>query len=105
MQTTTDFSDFGRQERKEMIKILLAWDEDGLPSDFYDDKVTFMFNQDSGNVFLVNSEYQVAMRNGDKLESFYVCPQCGHECFLEDIEHCGTSDCAAWIKDIKNIER
>ena len=40
-----------------------------------------MFNKMSGNVFLTNSEFQVAMMNGDTLESFYSCLQCGNEGF------------------------
>ncbi len=79
--TTTDLSQFGYIELVETRKLLQAWEEQGLPEDFEYDEVTIMFNKMSGNVFLTNAEYQVAMLNGDTLESFYSCLQCGNEGF------------------------
>jgi len=81
--TTTDLSEFGARERALLIKLLLAWQEQGLPEDFDNNEVTPMFNKNSGFVFLTNSDYQVAMLNGDKLESFYHCTNCGNEGFIE----------------------
>lgn len=79
--TTTDLSRFGYRERKMTRELLQAWEDQGLPEDFGDEEVTVMFNFYSGNVFLTNSEYQTAMLNGDMLESFYNCPNCGNEGF------------------------
>jgi hypothetical protein len=87
--TTTNLADFGYRERKELIRLLTAWHENGLPEDFYDEQVHPMFNRNSGNVFLTNSDYQVAMMNWDKLESWHSCCNCGHEGFKED---CQTDD-------------
>ncbi len=84
--TTTDLADFGYSERKELIKLFTAWHEQGLPEDFHNDEVRPMMNRNSGNVFLTNSEYQVAMMNGEKLESWYNCGNCGHEGFAEDCQ-------------------
>jgi hypothetical protein len=81
--TTTDISDFGSRERAMLVDLLIAWEKQGLPDDFYEDEVVPMMNKNSGNVFLTNSEYQVAMMNGDRLESFYSCFNCGHEGFSE----------------------
>jgi hypothetical protein len=78
---------FGLLELKELTKILNALIKDGPPSDFYMSGMHPMFNMNSGNVFLTNEDYQVAMLNGDKLESFYSCPICGHEGFREDMSH------------------
>lgn len=83
--TTTDFSRFGYRERKMAEELLMAWREQGLPEDFYDDEVAIMMNLYSGYVFLTNSEYQVAMMNGDQLESFYTDPETGEEGFREDL--------------------
>lgn len=83
--TTTDLTKFGYRERKMAEELLHAWNEYGLPEDFYDDEVTVMMNMNSGNVFLTNSDFQVAMMNGDTLESFYVDPETGEEGFLEDL--------------------
>jgi len=79
--TTTDLSRFGYRERKMTRELLQAWEDQGLPVDFTNEEVTVMCNLYSGNVFLTNSEYQTAMLNGDKLESFYSCPNCGNEGF------------------------
>ena len=98
--TTTDLSEFGWRERKMAAEILTASCEQGLPEDFEDDAITIMMNRNSGNVFLTNSEFQVAMMNGEKLESFYSCPQCGHEGFKEDMEHDGNAECARYLRDI-----
>jgi len=101
---TSDLSRFGSRERKMTEDLLRAWREQGLPEDFNEDEVTVAMNTNSGNVFLTNSEYEVAMMNGDKLESFYSCPICGHEGFLEDMEH-GEDDeeCQDYLRQIKDI--
>jgi DNA-directed RNA polymerase subunit RPC12/RpoP len=83
--TTTDLSKFGYRELHLAKELLQALEDQGLPEDFNDDRLTIMFNMHSGNVFFTNSDYQVAMLNGDKLESFYNCPNCGNEGFAEDI--------------------
>lgn len=83
---TTDLSKFGNREKAMAADLLNAMTKKGLPEDFNDDEVTVMMNMNSGNVFLTNSDYQVAMMNGDTLESFYSCPQCGCEGFAEDLK-------------------
>ena len=84
--TTTDLADFGWRERQMLIDLLQAWNEQALPEGFSDDEVRPMMNRNSGNVFLTNSDFQVAMMNGDKLEIFHCCPDCGHEGFAEDCQ-------------------
>lgn len=80
--TTTHFSKFGYRERKLAEQLLKAWNEQGLPEDFYNEEVTIMY---SGSVFLTNSEFQVAMMNGDKLESFYTDFETGEEGFKDEL--------------------
>lgn len=82
--TTTDIADFGSRERRMLVDILKAWENQGLPNDFDQKGVVPMMNRNSGYVFLTNSEYQVAMMNGDKLEIWHNCFNCGHEGFAED---------------------
>lgn len=108
--TTTNLADFGYRERVMAEKLLKAWREQGLPPDFYDNEVTIMMNTHSGNVFLTNSEFQVAMINGGKLESFYSCPQCGHEGFLDEMPHNASgpernSQCREYLTDIGVLTR
>ena len=83
--TTTDFSRFGHREREMAEELLKAWREQGLPDDFYDDEIVIMLNLYSGNVFLTNSDFQVAMMNGYNLESFYTDFETGEEGFQEDL--------------------
>jgi hypothetical protein len=97
---TSDLSRFGSRELKMLEKLLRAWREHGLPEDFYNDEVVPAMNMNSGYVFLTNSDYQVALMNGDKLESFYSCPECGHEGFKEDMQHDGSSHCRRYMRDI-----
>ena len=83
--TTTNLEDFGYRELELLEELLKAMREQGLPVDFYNNEVHPMMNQSSGNVFLTNSEYQVAMMNGDKLESFYFLSYYGTEGFLDEL--------------------
>ncbi len=99
--TTTDLSKFGGREKAMAGELLTAMTTHGLPDDFENDEVTVMMNMKSGSVFLTNAEYQVAMMNGNDLESFYSCPICGHEGFLDEMEH-GEDDeeCQEYLSDI-----
>ena len=83
--TTTDFSKFGYREREMAEELLKAWREQGLPDDFDNDSVIIMMNFYSGNVFLTNADYQVAMMNGDALESFYTDFETGEEGFKDEL--------------------
>jgi DNA-directed RNA polymerase subunit RPC12/RpoP len=83
--TTTDFSKFGSRERKLARELLQASEDQGFPEDFNDDEVTIMMNRNSGCVFFTNADYQVAMMNGDNLETFYNCGNCGNEGFAEEV--------------------
>lgn len=83
---TTDLADFGYSERVEMVRLIDSWNKEGLPKDFYDDEIRVMMNRNSGCVFLTNSEYQTAMMNGNKLEMWHNCSNCGHEGFEEDCQ-------------------
>jgi hypothetical protein len=99
--TTTDFSKFGYREREMAEQLLKASREQGFPEDFEDNETTIMFNLNSGNVFFTNSDYQVSMLTDDgKLESFYSCPECGHEGFKEEMKHEGNKECKRYLKDI-----
>lgn len=104
MYTTSNLADFGEIERKSLIELLIALDKHGLPNDFHDDNITPMLNKNSGYVFLTNDEYQVAMLNGDKIETWYSCINCGHEGFEETckINDEGCNECI--VNSIKNYD-
>lgn len=83
--TTTDLANFGYRELEMLEELLRAMREQGLPDDFDDCEVSPVMNQYSGNVFLSNSEFQVAMMNGDNLESFYTLSYSGEEGFADEL--------------------
>ncbi len=91
--TTNKLSDFGPRERGMLVELLTAWKKQGLPENFYDYEVEAMMNRNSGNVFLTNEEFQVAMMNGDRLEMWHSCPNCGHEGFSEDCQINEENEC------------
>lgn len=83
--TTSDFAKFGHRERKLAERLLKAWNTQGLPKDFHEDEVVIIMNTASGNVFLTNSDFQMAMMNGNKLESFYTDFETGEEGFKNEL--------------------
>ena len=99
MGTTTNFADFGWRERKLAADLLVASCEQGFPDDFEDDEVVIMMNQNSGNVFFTNAEFQVAMMNGDDLESFYSTPYSGYEGFADELRGMYEEDSDSWNQD------
>jgi len=82
---TENLADFGYRERVMLAELLQAWNEQGLPADFSDDNVRFAFNHNSGYVFLVNDEYQVAMVRNGSLEIWHNLPYSGEEGFILDL--------------------
>ena len=96
---TTDLAQFGYREKKLAGELLAAMYK-GLPDDFDDSEVTVAMNRNSGFVFLTNAEYQVAMLNDGKLESFYSCPECGHEGFKDEMKHDGNKECRRYVREI-----
>lgn len=101
MRTTTDLTQFGTREIAEVEELFRAMRIQGLPDDFWNDGVHPMLNMYSGNVFLTNSNYEVAMMNGDKLESFYHCSNCGHEGFADEcqLNEDGCNECCLIEED------
>lgn len=96
--TTEDLSQFGYRELAMAGDLLKAYAENPIE---IGEGLKLMMNTGSGNVFLTSDEYRVLMMNGDKIEQFYSCPECGHEGFLEDMEHEGNKECQEYLKSIK----
>lgn len=78
---TEDLAEFGSRERAMAAELLAC----RLPDGFSDDGVKLAMNRNSGYVFLVNSDYQCAMMNGDELQIFHSTPYSGLEGFIEDL--------------------
>jgi hypothetical protein len=86
MSTTTNLADFGYRELDMAADLLKAYanGKNNCPY-FSGEGVQVMMNQNSGNVFLTDSEYNVLMMNGTELEGFYTSPYSGHEGFFSDL--------------------
>lgn len=82
---TEDLGKFGHRERELLVALLDEWNRNGLPAEFDYDNVRPAFNMNSGNVFLVNDSYQVAMLNEDSLEVWHSLPYSGEEGFISDL--------------------
>ena len=83
---TEDLAKFGFRELDEAGNLLKAIKK-GLPSDFDDQGIKVGFNMNSGNVFLINEEYQVAFVDDQgSLYSFYSSPYEGKEGSFEDLK-------------------
>jgi len=80
---TTDLSEFGKSQLLLASKLILALAEGNLPNGFIDENVQLMLNKNSGNVFLTNEYFDVAMFNNDRLEMWYTLPYSGEEGFKE----------------------
>ena len=95
---TEDFADIMScsRERYKVLQIINAWNHNGLPSNFYEDNVRLAFNKNSGNVFIVNDDCQVAMMNGNNLECFYTSPYDGREGFIDELFDDYMEDKDAW---------
>lgn len=63
------------------------------------ERVTPEYNPDSGLVFLVDDNFNVAMLKGDHLEDWLVCPQCHTEGFRDTLENqTAAACCKAYAK-------
>ena len=82
MTNTQDLSEFGYVELEEARRLFSHLNDlDERP-----EGLKLEFNPNSGNVFLVDNDYRCYMMNGDKLEEFFSCGECGAEGFLDEFE-------------------
>lgn len=81
---TSDLSKFGFRELKMAAELLTAYCANSKDVEL-GDGVHVCMNSNSGFVFLSDEDFNVAMMNGDKLEMFHSCPECGREGFAEEI--------------------
>lgn len=97
MTTTTDLKDFGFRELQLAARLLTALCN--KRPDFLGDGVHLMMNTQSGCVFLTDEDFNVGMMNGDALEQWHSCPECGAEGFADDLpdDPC----CQAYLGEVR----
>ena len=102
---TTDMTKFGYRELDMAGDLLKAFKGENDKSKWMEDGVQVWFNPNSGNVFLCDEDYNTAMMNGDNLEDWFSCPECGHEGFAEDMMHGeDNAECQLYLKDMGIIK-
>ena len=99
MENTQDLSQFGHIERDEAALLLSALNTSKDLTKFLGDGVAVEFNPMSGNVFLVDEDYNVGMMNGAFLEDFHNCPNCGAESIASDFREECTDECCKEYAD------
>ena len=88
---TQDFSKFGYRELAIAADLIKAYLKH---KSLLDDGVRIEFNPSSGDVFLVDEDYKVACMNGENLELWLYCPNCGHEDFKSEfLATCNEDEC------------
>jgi hypothetical protein len=88
---TSDLSEFGYRELKIAGQLLSTLKTDKDKTRFIDEGLTVFFNKKSGYVFLSDENFNVAMMNGDILEDFINCPDCGNAALASEFST--ESDC------------
>jgi hypothetical protein len=98
-ENTRDLSKFGLREIGIAAELLTrcanerkSWASD---QDELSDGVAVEFNPNSGNVFLVDEDFRVAMvNNNGKLENWVYCSNCGREEFRGELPLDADGNCA-----------
>lgn len=102
MTNTNDLSQFGYDELEKARKLLKEYSKNKT---ILEGDVRIEFNPSSGNVFLLDENFNVCMLNNDKIERFYWCPICGHEGFKKDMRHGeDNNECQDYLEDIGVLE-
>ena len=84
---TKDMSEFGYRELDMAGDLLKAYKTKKDQTTMLGEGVCVWLNKNSGNVFLCDEDYNVAMLNDDgELYDFITCPNCGNEGIACDID-------------------
>jgi len=74
------------REGADLLRMYLMDDMTSIANDYFvDDDVQLGYNDSSGIVFITNSEYQVLVRDGNRLDLFIVLPWTGIEGTLDKL--------------------
>jgi hypothetical protein len=85
--TTTNLADFGYRELDMAADLLKAYANTykGDLKFFTDEGIQLMMNQNSGNVFLTDADFNVVMEVDGEVKEFFSSPYNGVEGFLDDL--------------------
>lgn len=100
MENTRDLMDFGTRELRLAARLLSLLRTAQDRTMRLGEKVTPELNPDSGYVFLIDSDFNVAMVKDGALEDWTTCCECGAEGFISDMEKLNSSCCKAHLKGL-----
>lgn len=86
MENTRYLMHFGRRELAIAGKLLRLFRSPDDRTLRLGDTITPEFNRDSGMVFLIDDDFNVAVECDGHLEDWLVCPQCGNEAVAKEFD-------------------
>lgn len=99
-----DLNNFGYREIEEAKKLLDAFAYRNR-TEILGDGVTLHFNANSGNVFLMDDDYNAALvTDNGELEDWFICSECGFEGFKDDLIAENNPCCKQMLIDMGVLE-
>ena len=105
MRNTQNYDEFGHVEREEATLLLKTYGTNKDDTIRLESGIKVEFNPMSGNVFLVDEDFNCAMMNGDRLENFFYCHECGNEALQSEFREQCESDCCIEYANELGIEK
>lgn len=102
MDNTRNLMDFGIRELRLTARLLSLFKTDNDKTALLGDTISPEFNPESGYVFLIDADFNVAMLNGEELQDWHRCPECGVEGFLDDVERSPSPCCKQYTKQFQS---
>jgi len=90
---TRDLMDFDRSQLSIAARLLSTLHTDLDHTEKLGAKVCVELNTESGYVFLIDNNFNVAMLRGEVLEDWLRCPKCLNEGFKMDMTKCEKKCC------------
>lgn len=87
MDNTRNLMEFGIRELRYAARLLSLFKTSKDHTRKLGDSVAVEFNPNSGYVFLVDEDFNVAMVQSDTLRDWFTCPECGEEGFEEVLKN------------------
>lgn len=93
-----DLSAFGRRELRMLQSLLKALNEKN-ETQVFSGVEKIGFNMNSGMVFLVDDNHNVAIEENGSLVDFLTCFECGNEGLIDDLKG-GDDCCKTFVKEL-----
>lgn len=83
-----NFKGFGYREIRTVKNLLNAYLEDKIVTEVFNrhSEITIGLNEETGYVFLIDEDYNVAMLYDGYIQDYFSCPECNNEGFRDEFE-------------------